>query len=182
MNVVLIRHTRLVAAAGLCYGRTELPLAGTFAEEAADVRERLGRAPSLVFTSPAARCRRLADELGAENVRVDARLLELDFGAWENRRWDDVPRAEVDAWAEDFVERSPPGGESFRTLVERVAEFWREREAEGKDVVVVTHAGVIRAWLCLAEGRSLPTAFERAVEFGEVVNVEASSSSSGEGR
>lgn len=173
MAVTLIRHTRPAAAAGLCYGRTELPLGETFAEEAAAVRAQLGTAPRVVFTSPAARCRRLAETLGAAEVRVDPRLWELDFGAWENRRWDDVPRTEVDVWAVDFVERAPPGGESFRALVERVEAFREEREAEGGDDVVVTHAGVIRAWLCLAERRALATAFERKVEFGEVVRVAA---------
>lgn len=167
--MILIRHTRVLTPPGLCYGRTEVPLAATFETEAAAVRASLPATPALVFTSPARRCRRLAESLGASEVRVDARLQELDFGAWENRRWDELPRAETEAWTENFVEAAPPGGESFRALAERVAAFRGEHGAS--DAVVVTHAGVVRAWLCLETGRPLAEAFAVAVQFGKWVAV-----------
>ncbi|WP_158277534.1 alpha-ribazole phosphatase family protein [Opitutus sp. ER46] len=174
--MTLIRHTRVAGLAGLCYGRTDVGVAETFAEEVAAVRAALAGVDGaeggrrLVFTSPSQRCRRLAAELGAVDVRVDARLMELDFGAWENRAWADVPRTEIDAWARDYVRGAPPGGESFAALAERVAAF-RAALPEEENVVVVTHAGVIRAWLCGEEGRPLERAFERDVMFGEVVRL-----------
>lgn len=171
--IVLLRHTR-VKAEGICYGRAGVPLARTFAREAAAVRAQLPFAPAVVWTSPAARCRQLATTLHAGEVRVDGRLWELDFGAWEGRKWDDVPRAEIDAWAEDYVRRSPPGGESFLQVAARVADFRAELAARGeRRVVVVTHGGVIRAWLCALEGRPLTDAWARPVDFGAVVPVSA---------
>lgn len=167
MAVTLIRHTRVLGAEGLCYGRTDRPLADTFAAEAAAVRARLGFAPQFVVTSPSTRCRRLAEVLGAAELRVDARLLELNFGAWENRRWDDIPRAEVDAWAADFVTLVPPEGESLQALAARVEAVRRELAGETRSVAVITHAGPIRAWLCLAEGRPLARAFDYTIGHGE---------------
>lgn len=175
MALTLIRHTRVATAEGLCYGRTDVPLATTFAEEAAAVRTRLTPTPRLVFTSPSTRCRRLAEILGAEEVRIDARLVELDFGQWENRRWSDLPRAEVDRWAADFVTLAPPDGESLHALAARVDEFRQDVERilpEG-DLAVVTHGGVIRAWLCRRERRPLQTAFERTVAFGACLTLES---------
>jgi len=60
----LIRHTRVAAPAGLCYGQLDIPLADTFAEEARAVREALahqfpaGLPP--IWSSPSLRCRSLA--------------------------------------------------------------------------------------------------------------------------
>ena len=168
MPLTLIRHTRVLTPEGLCYGRTEVPLASTFVVEADAVRSRLGAEPKIVYSSPAARCRSLADVLGA-NIRIDDRLQELNFGEWENRRWDELPRAEIDAWAEDFVDVAPPCGESFRELTRRVESF--RRDCPVGNSVVVTHAGVIRAWLCIIESRPLSMAFERKVAFGEAIVV-----------
>lgn len=168
MSLTLIRHTRVLASEGLCYGRTEVPLAPTFQAEADAVRCQLGAQPKIVYSSPAARCRSLAEVLGSD-IRIDERLQELDFGNWENRRWNDLPRAELDAWAGNFVDVAPPRGESFRELTRRVESFRRDCAADNS--VVVTHAGVIRAWLCLARGWPLSAAFDVIVGFSELVPV-----------
>ena len=45
-------------------------------------------------------------------VRLDARLVELDFGSWEMHHWDTIPRAQIDAWAADVALYRPGDGES----------------------------------------------------------------------
>ena len=91
-RLLLVRHTSLAGAEGLCYGRHEPGLAASFAEEAAAVRARLPAGPWRLFSSPAARCRALAESLGGP-VAIDARLQEVDFGAWEGRPWAALPAA-----------------------------------------------------------------------------------------
>lgn len=87
--------------------------------------------------------------------------MELDFGAWEGRRWDAIPSSELTPWGENFTELAPPGGESFAALTQRCGEFVAELQAAppGTDLIVVTHSGVIRAllvqWLGLAPGNAL---------------------------
>lgn len=168
-RLYLIRHTSVDVPDGLCYGRTEVPLAATFSAEASAVRAILPPGPWRVFSSPASRCRRLAAFLD-QRVEIDERLHELDFGEWENRFWPDLPRAATEHWLADFVNRRPPGGESFAELAARAAAFADDiaTHCAEQRVVAVAHAGVIRALLAHAQGRPLAEAFSIPVPTGSV--------------
>lgn len=175
MTLYLVRHTAVAVAPGLCYGRTEVPLAATFEAEAASVRAALPTLlPGVVHTSPRERCRRLAQILApsvpAPSIQVDARLAELDFGQWEGSLWNALPRAEVERWCAGFVEEGPPDGESFRGLAARATQFAVAVTAasDGATVVAVTHAGVVRALLAWAQGVPLVDAFWIDVPYGSV--------------
>lgn len=154
---LILRHPPPRVAPGLCYGRTDLPLAAGWKTPAA--------LPPVaaIAASPLARCRLPAERIAAMRglpLVIDPRLSEIDFGAWEMRRWDALPRAELDAWAADFREARPHGGESVAMLAARVAAALAEA---APDTLWVTHSGVARAvaaltghpqgWdLCLACG------------------------------
>ena len=95
MRLHFIRHTRPDIARGVCYGQSDIPLASSFPEEVEDVRQRLaerleGRTPCRVYSSPLSRCRRLAEALGYAAPLLDERLLELNFGAWELQKFEDI--------------------------------------------------------------------------------------------
>ena len=151
MILHLIRHTKPLIAAGVCYGRLDIP-AENPASAAARLRDSLP--PGLpLWTSPLQRCRTLAAELHAQ-PQIDERLAEMDFGAWEGLAWDAIPRDELDAWAADVAGYAPPGGESPWAVQARALDF-----VAGLDVaeaIVVTHAGVIRT--LLAHAQALPPA------------------------
>ena len=173
MELYLIRHTA-VAAAGLCYGHHDVPLADTFGTEAAQLRAKLpGSAPGWrVLSSPAARCRRLADALWPAPAAVteDARLRELHFGTWENRPWAELPAEELNPWMADFVTLAPPGGESFAELHVRTGALLAELLAApaAAPVALVAHAGVVRSLLCHALGLPLAQAFQLNIDFASV--------------
>ena len=99
-DLALLRHPPILAVAGTCYGRLDLPLAPGWEGWAASQATLLaGLAPERIWSSPARRCLSVADALAERlglAVTPDARLLELDFGDWEGRAWDDVPRAALD--------------------------------------------------------------------------------------
>lgn len=95
------------------------------------------------------RCCQLAKYLRHDAV-LDQRLAELHFGNWEGRRWDDIPRAELDAWAVDVAGYAPPGGESPRDLQRRALDFVASLDVP--EAVIVTHAGVIRTLLAHWQG------------------------------
>jgi alpha-ribazole phosphatase len=172
VNAVLIRHTRVVVPAGVCYGRSDVPLADTFSEEARAVCARLSWVPTEAWTSPAQRCRALAGLLGTTCVRIEPRLQELDFGAWEGRRWEDFHDAESEAWANDPWNVRPPGGETAAELWARVGELRAELLARDSErIALVTHAGVVRAWRGLATNRRLREVWAEPVEFGGIERV-----------
>jgi alpha-ribazole phosphatase len=105
-------------------------------------------------------------------VPTDARLQELDFGAWENRPWESFRGPESEAWALDPWRLAPPGGESGAALWARVGAFRAEVHghvsAGGDPVLVVTHAGVIRAWLGLERGLGWAEAMRLPVPHGSL--------------
>ena len=145
--LALVRHPP-VASGGRCYGRTELLPSPA---DTAALAERLRPMEGQVWTSPARRCRDVAAALGPH--RVDDRLAELDFGAWEGQPWDGVPRPALDAWASDPWRFAPPGGESGQALAARVQGFYRALPP-GRHVVI-THGGPLKVLRALARGEPI---------------------------
>ena len=159
MRLYLVRHARPVVADGMCYGSTDLA-----AEEGHQwqvLRQLAGTLPAqaAVYSSPMRRCRSLAaafaSVLHAGEPVFDARLAEMDFGAWEMRPWDAIPRAEIDAWAANLAAYRPGGGESLADVARRVRAFHDGLLADKREcAVVVAHAGTIRLLLAAAQGAS----------------------------
>lgn len=105
-----------------------------------------------VFSSPLTRCRQLADLLHPA-VQYDNRLREMHFGAWELQNWDDIPRAEIDAWADDTLHYVPPGGESVAQMRERVLAFMDEQR-QHEAIAIVSHAGIMK--ILVGQAQQLP--------------------------
>ncbi|MEL6576600.1 MAG: histidine phosphatase family protein [Pseudomonadota bacterium] len=163
-RLVLLRHPRPAAAPGLCYGRSDLPLGPSAADEIASALAQTPRGGA-ILTSPARRARALAEALGERDrlvPQVDPRLQELDFGAWEGRLWSEIDRAESDPWAADPQRLAPPGGETFAALYARVADALRTAP---RGALIVTHAGPIRAAHMMFEGMSFDRAFAAAIPY-----------------
>jgi len=163
MRLWLVRHPRPGVPAGVCYGRTDLPPDAQDLERVLADLQGAGLPGALpVLASPLARSANLALRL-APRPRFDARLAEMDFGAWEMRGWDDIPRAEVDAWNADLLDYRPGGGESVMMVATRVAAFRAELAQAGIDgALLVCHAGTMRLLAALHEGGSVREAALRA--------------------
>lgn len=182
MRLWLIRHAPVDAAPGLCYGASDLPAQADETQRAAiAMAHRLPRGIAL-HSSPLRRCTALAQAIGAlrpdlEDPRLDPRLAEMDFGAWEMQPWQQIPRADIDAWTADFADEPAGGGESTRIFMRRVGVAWDAWRATGRDAAWVTHAGVIRAVWLLQRGVRCPRdAAEWPVQpiaHGEWLTVEA---------
>jgi len=160
--MIFLRHPRPAVAPGTCYGRLDLaegPRAG------AEIARALRRMPPVtaVLSSPARRCRRLARRIaraaGCE-VQEDPRLLELEFGEWEGRRWQEISPGDLAAWRADPWTVAPPGGETFAELYARATAMLCTAPA---GAAIVTHAGVIRAARMILRGDSLAAAAARPV-------------------
>ncbi|MGG7565278.1 histidine phosphatase family protein [Rhodovulum sp. DZ06] len=166
-GLTLFRHPKMDAD-GVVYGRSNPPFADVAARQIEDACRRalaLRLSPPELVSSPAERALALAGPLSEAlgvGVRVDHRLHELDFGAWEGTRWDALDRAVSDPWAADPWRLAPPGGESFGALAERVGAALADAAA---GAVLVCHAGPIRAAWMLRQGLGMKDAFARAVEY-----------------
>lgn len=163
MQLILVRHPAPDLASGLCYGRSDVPVAP---QELARVRTSLQTSLPRqvpVYSSSLSRCLDLASllahDLNAGTVRIDARLMEMDFGTWEMQTWHDIERAAIDAWTADLVHYRPGGGENVLAMATRVQSFLqhllREQHATA---IVVCHAGTIRLITALQGACSLENA------------------------
>lgn len=153
----MVRHAQPLVDAGTCYGQLDMP---------ADARATLACAQALVkilppginvAASPLQRCEQLTVALLAAapdlTVKKDARLQEMNFGAWEGQRWADIARAELDAWTADFDGYRVGGsGESVSAFMARVAAAFDELP-RAENTLWITHAGVIRAVRLIASGQ-----------------------------
>jgi alpha-ribazole phosphatase len=153
MRVVLIRHPAPSIEPGICYGRLDVGLAPSAEGEIAG----LAVDPDLhgatrVWSSPASRCKRLADAIAlarALPLTIDSRLQELDFGDWEGQRWDAIARADLDRWAASPLHFAPPGGESGAELIMRIREFHADLRRDRHDCVIVSHGGPLKILVAL---------------------------------
>lgn len=162
MQLFLIRHPAPLVDAGICYGASDLALAGDVAAAAERIRPQLPPAIP-VFSSPLQRCHQLATLLHPAPVSDD-RLREMHFGEWEMTPWQQIQRTALDGWAADPLGYTPPGGESVGAMQKRVGRFVAELALQ--DIArasLVTHAGVMKVLLGMA--RNLPTREWMALRF-----------------
>jgi len=173
MDIYLIRHTKTDTLKGLCYGQSDVALADSFLEEAHLLQLKLPQLKpnSLVFSSPLTRCVQLAEKL-SDKVTIDTRLSELDFGDWEYRRFDAIDGDALQQWTDNFVDVAPPNGESFIDLCQRTRAFWQDivhgKYPASEQVLIITHAGVIRALLVHILKLPPANAFQFRVDVGSV--------------
>jgi alpha-ribazole phosphatase len=153
-----VRHAPVTNPEGQIYGQTD-PAADL--SDAARLRALAGRLPDTAVwvTTTLRRARDTAGWLagripGTPTVRQDDRFREQSFGDWEGARWNAVPAEESTAYWRDPVAGRGPGGESFADVIERVVNAIRQlnHDCAGGDIVVVAHAGPIRAALVHALG------------------------------
>ena len=121
----LVRHAAPLVAPGTCYGALDVPADAAATQTAAlRLAAALPRA-ARVFHSPLQRCEQLAKVLQGLRPDLaskrDARLRELDFGAWEGQPWSAIAKSAIDAWTAAFATHAPGGGESLALMLERVA-------------------------------------------------------------
>ncbi|GAN68443.1 phosphoglycerate mutase [Acetobacter orleanensis NRIC 0473] len=170
--VLLVRHAPVMVPDGVCYGRQDVALRPGWEGVTSGLAVLAqGAVCRVLYTSPAARCQQMARKLAASagmELRVDARLAEMDFGEWEGQPWHEIDRGLLDAWAADPEGFVPPGGESGRALCRRVLAFWQDVQQERTPVCVLSHGGPLRVLSALAAGTppallapSMPQGFAR---------------------
>jgi alpha-ribazole phosphatase len=121
-----------------------------------------GREWDGIVSSSLQRCAAFASELSQARglpLRIDARLAEYHFGAWQGvpieRIAEEQGNALAQFWA-DPVKHPPPGAEAFAAFRDRLCAALDDiaLEAGTRRVLVITHGGAIRLLRCRAEQRS----------------------------
>jgi alpha-ribazole phosphatase len=180
-TVYLVRHTPAAIAANTCYGATDVPCDSAALTRALPWISGVLPGNALLVSSPLSRCAVLAGGLAHLEARrrltFDAGLSERDCGSWEGMRWDDVPRAELDAWSGNFMDYAAPRAETVRQLQARVLHAWTlAQEAAGtRSLVLVSHAGPIQVILAHLELAQFASHVSTPVPQGAVVKAQRKS-------
>ena len=145
MDIHLIRHPKTVVTGGTCYGASDIEANPVHLAQDIARNARALPADARFISSTQQRAMALARGLAGDRpVTTDSRLVEMDFGDWENRQWADLPRAEIDAWAADTGGYTPPNGESVNAMAARVLDWWTDVTIEETPLVVISHGGPLR--------------------------------------
>jgi alpha-ribazole phosphatase len=172
MEVYLVRHTKPYVEKGVCYGQSDLDVVDSFAEELMNLKLHLPEKIDVVYSSPLKRCYKLASHLTQDGITKDARLMELNFGDWEMKKWDDINQEHLNKWMVDFVNVKVPNGESFTEMYNRIGLFVKDLMADKHQTkVIVTHAGVIRCFVAMVLEIPLKNAFKVPMTYGSVTKI-----------
>jgi len=169
MEIYLIRHTKPKVDEGVCYGQSDLPLFETFEEEWACLKRKLPDHFDIVYTSPLQRCRKLAELIRTDSLRTDPHLMEVNFGDWELKKWDEINAEHLQAWMDDYVNVRPPNGEAYTELYKRSTGVLNTiLNTDKKTIAVVSHGGTIRAMIADILSLPLQKAFNLSFDYGRV--------------
>lgn len=132
-----------------------------------------------IITSPLSRCNKFAETLAKKmgiKFSVEEQLKEIGFGAWEGRTPEDILANEGDAlerFIEDPVHNRPQGAEPLDEFASRIWSVYQKTAQDYKDkhVLMVGHAGVIRAINSKILGMSLDDVYSRLkIEYAAIAS------------
>lgn len=168
-KIYLLRHGIPVLDEPRCIGITDIPLSEDGKRQAKKIAEWLSKkGMRKVYSSPLKRCVETA-EIVAERLNIEKSEIticrdfrEINVGEWENRKFSEIKKSkEYEERGKNIGYYVLPGGESFAQAGIRFGECLDQIRKETKeDILIVTHAGVTRAYLCELLGKSVNELFE----------------------
>ncbi|MFP5504665.1 MAG: alpha-ribazole phosphatase [Gammaproteobacteria bacterium] len=132
-----------------------------------------------IVSSPLARCHAFAAALAARHalpLAVDARLMEIGFGRWEGRTADELRAEDPEQLARfyhDPVNARPAGAEPLAAFQARVRAGFADlvQAYPQRHVLVVTHAGVMRAVIAHVLGAPIEALYRIDVAYAALTRI-----------
>ncbi len=170
----LIRHAPVVGGKSGLYQSADEPADLSDSERIKSLANHLPSEANW-YTSPLTRTVMTANALyeykfGQSNITQDPRLVEQDFGDWfglsSDALWQKISHMKGHNWAWLDAGTEPENGESFMDVWTRTKNFMDEMissptksdSPNGQSKIIISHAGVIRAFIGHALGLEPDTA------------------------
>ncbi len=150
MNIYLIRHGQTkLNKLKLMQGLTDEPLSDKGRQQAKEAGKNIANVKfDAVFASPLDRAietASLASGWDRKDIRVDERLIEVNFGKYEMKPYNRMGLKMSLYWALPEIFPAPEGVESIASIVERSSSFLKELEGkEYENVLIAAHGGILR--------------------------------------
>lgn len=177
MLVTLVRHAEVDKAYHKCYnGHIDISLSAKGKEEAKELSLHLqNKSFNSVFCSDLKRCKETLEPFNLEVTPVYTSMLrEKSWGRHEGKNFDEIISSE-DFTYEDFEQWIHAlDGEEYSAYIKRVEGFFKgflPASASG-DVLVMTHAGVIRVLIHLLQDISLEEAFCKPFAYANYITLD----------
>lgn len=161
-KIYFVRHGQTKANKnGLIFGQWDLDLNPNGIRQANKVAEKLKKISKkekihCIICSPLKRTRRTAKiisrKTGIKKITIDKNLIEKSEGTWQKKTYWDLKTVDpknFKKWLKDPYRTKPPKGESVIDLLSRMRKFYKLvlKRYKGKNIIVVTHSGPIRAFI-----------------------------------
>ncbi|MBQ6470292.1 MAG: histidine phosphatase family protein [Lachnospiraceae bacterium] len=198
--IYVVRHGKPEgeAAEKRCLGITDVPLSEEGRAQAEALGERLaaelaGAEPGggiRIISSPACRCFETAHIIGRRFpgpvIEAEPDLREIHMGIWDGKYFDEIRDtfpAEYEARGKDLWNYRVPGGESFaeagarfRSVVEKLT---RQTERKEDAVIIVSHAGAVRAGISLLTGVPFEEMMRRRIPYAGITALKCGTDKTG---
>ncbi len=173
MTIYIVRHTKPKIEMGICYGQTDLDVGDSFDQEITSLQKYVfNYSDYKCISSPLQRCTKLALALGFSEYQTEPLIQEIDFGEWELQPWDNISRDKLDKWADNLQTFRFPKGESFLDLKVRVSSFIDSLDFEKDNILIVSHAGVIRVFFHILCEMELAKVLSIKISYGDIFEVQ----------
>jgi alpha-ribazole phosphatase len=141
-----------------------------------------------VISSPLQRCSEFSESLAAQEeleCTTDERFQEIDFGDWDGISPQEILAENPDplnAWWKSPTKVVPPNGEAFLDFRSRVLKAFYEMSESNKggNLLLVTHAGVIRIILMHVLGMQDENLFRLNVDYASISRIRIYSDETGD--
>ena len=136
-----------------------------------------------VISSPLIRCKAFAEALCEKHnlpLSVETDLEEVGFGGWEGKTPKEIIEThpyDHDAFYRDPVNNRPHGAEDLDVFYDRVSAVYRKVTSvyEGNHLLVVAHAGVIRAIVACVLNAPAASMYRMKIDNAGLVRIEITS-------
>ena len=176
INLTLIRHGEVQKEYLSCYnGHNDISLSADGIAQAKELAKRLACEKfDAIYSSDLKRAKQTLEQLPhAKDAIFDARLREKSWGRDEGLSFDEICKKENIHYEnfEQFI--NALDGESVDEFISRVKEFFYTHmpKQNKKNILIITHSGVIKTLLSLHKNISLEDAFSISIPYLSITRI-----------
>lgn len=180
MKIVLIRHAETVANSECRFvGWSESDYSEKGQKQIYKIIDMAkNQKIETIYCSPLKRASNLAKEIAKElNVKLYEKdeLKEINFGDFEGKTFAEISieyKNDIENWINDYKNYTFPKGESFKCFYHRVSHFVEYIKNENKDILIITHRGVIVTIITLLLNLNIDAGWHFKIPPGALVELE----------
>ncbi len=165
MKIYFVRHAEAMGnVLEFFQGRTDCEVSEKGIKQLECLAKRFKDIPiERIYSSPLKRTMATAEAVnkyhGLPIIR-DERLIEINGGVWEGRKWSDLPElypVEYDLWKNKMEDFYIEGGEKMTEVYSRMKAAVQDIASQnrGRTIAVVSHGCALRNYLCFAMGKPI---------------------------